>query len=46
MFTDALVDEAAEADLTCLPVDGTRAPEALAAELARRLGLCSRPAPR
>jgi hypothetical protein len=40
MFTDALADEAARAALTLLPVDGTRAPDELAAELAKRLGLC------
>ena len=40
MFTDALADEAAQADLTLLPVDGTRTPDELAAELAMRLGLC------
>jgi 2-phosphoglycerate kinase len=40
MFTDALADQAAQADLTLLPVDGTRAPDGLAAELAMRLGLC------
>ena len=40
MFTDALAEEAAQADLTLLPVDGTRAPDELAAELAARLGLC------
>lgn len=40
MFTDALADEAARGDLTSLPVDGTRAPEELATELATRLGLC------
>lgn len=39
MFTDALAAEAAQADLTVLPVDGTRAPDELAAELATRLGL-------
>ena len=38
MFTDALADEAAQADLTLLPVDGTRTPDELAAELAMRLG--------
>ena len=40
MFTDAIADEAARADLTLLPVDGTRTPDELAAELALRLGLC------
>jgi hypothetical protein len=39
LFTDALADEAAQAGLTLLPVDGTRAADELAAELAMRLGL-------
>jgi hypothetical protein len=39
MFTDALAADAARAGLTLLPVDGTRAPDELAAELALRLGL-------
>ena len=39
MFTDALVEEAARGGLALLPVDGTRTPDELAAELAMRLGL-------
>jgi 2-phosphoglycerate kinase len=39
IFTDALAAEAAQADLTLLPVDGARAPDDLATELAMRLGL-------
>jgi hypothetical protein len=39
VFTDALAVEAARADLALLPVDGTRTPDELAAELAARLGL-------
>lgn len=39
MFTDALADQAAQAGLTLVPVDGTRTPDELAAELAMRLGL-------
>jgi hypothetical protein len=39
MFTEALAVEAAQADLALLPVDGTRAPAELAAELAMRLRL-------
>jgi hypothetical protein len=40
LFTEAVADEAAQADLALLPVDGTRAPDELAAELATRLRLC------
>jgi 2-phosphoglycerate kinase len=38
-FADAIADEAAQAGLTVLPVDGTRTPDELAAELATRLSL-------
>ena len=39
LFTDALAAEAALDGLAVLPVDGTRSPDELAAELAMRLGL-------
>jgi hypothetical protein len=40
IFTDAVAAEAARAVLGVLRVDGTRAPEELAGDLAAQLGLC------
>ncbi len=39
IFTDAVAVEAGQAGLPVLPVDGTRAPDELAADLADRFGL-------